>query len=95
MPLGQVARQLVTHIRDSLAEFHAEPIHLKVMAQPAETLVLLDKYIASGHNSDQPGHYMRWLAETDALFAASLSLPVEEERKLAQDVYRRLHEFGT
>lgn len=30
-----------------------------------------------------------------ALFAASLSLPVEEERKLAQDVYRRLHEFGT
>ena len=33
MPLGQVARQLVTHIRDSLAEHHAEPIHLKVMAQ--------------------------------------------------------------
>ena len=28
-----------------------------------------------------------------ALFAASLSMPVEEERKLAQDVYRRLHEL--
>jgi len=28
-----------------------------------------------------------------ALFAASLSLPVEEERRLAQDVYRRLHEL--
>jgi len=26
-----------------------------------------------------------------ALFAASLSMPVEEERKLSQDVYRRLH----
>ncbi len=26
-----------------------------------------------------------------ALFAASLSMPLEEERKLAQDVYRRLH----
>ena len=25
-----------------------------------------------------------------ALFAASLSLPLEEERKLAQEVYRRL-----
>lgn len=39
---------------------------------PAESLVLLDKYIAAGHNSDQPGHYMRWLAETNALFATPL-----------------------
>jgi glucose-1-phosphate thymidylyltransferase len=39
---------------------------------PAETRVLLDRYLASGHNSDQPGHYMRWLAETDSLFAIPL-----------------------
>ena len=30
---------------------------------PAETRVLLDKYLRDGHNSDQPGHYMKWLAE--------------------------------
>lgn len=29
---------------------------------PAETRVLLDKYLADGHNPDQPGHYMRWFA---------------------------------
>lgn len=39
---------------------------------PAESLVLLDRYLAGGHNSDQPGHYMRWLAETDQLFALPL-----------------------
>ena len=33
---------------------------------------LLDRYITSGHNTDQPGHYMRWLAETSGLFAFSL-----------------------
>ena len=40
---------------------------------PAETRVLLDRYIADGHNSDQPGHYMRWLAETAGLFALPLA----------------------
>ncbi len=39
---------------------------------PAQTRVLLDRYLSSGHNPDQPGHYMRWLSETDALFAAPL-----------------------
>ncbi len=39
---------------------------------PGETRVLLDRYLASGHNSDQPGHYMRWLAETSGLYAVSL-----------------------
>ena len=40
---------------------------------PAETRVLLDRYLASGHNSDQPGHYMQWLAETSGLYAVSLA----------------------
>ena len=39
---------------------------------PGRTRVLLDRYLASGHNSDQPGHYMRWLAETSGLYAVSL-----------------------
>lgn len=39
---------------------------------PAQTRVLLDRYLASGHNSDQPGHYMQWLAETSGLYAVSL-----------------------
>lgn len=39
---------------------------------PKETRVLLDRYVRSGHNLDQPGHYMRWLAETDSLYAVSL-----------------------
>jgi glucose-1-phosphate thymidylyltransferase len=39
---------------------------------PEETWSLLDRYIASGHNTDQPGHYMRWLAETSGLFAFAL-----------------------
>ena len=39
---------------------------------PAESLLLLDRYIADGHNADQPGHYMRWLAQTDGLFAIPL-----------------------
>lgn len=38
---------------------------------PKETWSLLDRYITSGHNTDQPGHYMRWLAETSGLFAFS------------------------
>lgn len=40
---------------------------------PQELWSLLDRYIASGHNTDQPGHYMRWLAETSGLFAFSLT----------------------
>lgn len=40
---------------------------------PKETWSLLDRYIVSGHNTDQPGHYMRWLAETSGLFAFSLT----------------------
>ena len=39
---------------------------------PAESRVLLDRYLAARHNSDQPGHYMRWLAETSSLFAIPL-----------------------
>jgi glucose-1-phosphate thymidylyltransferase len=39
---------------------------------PQETWSLLDSYITSGHNTDQPGHYMRWLAETSGLFAFPL-----------------------
>lgn len=39
---------------------------------PAETRQLLDRYMTSGHNPDQPGHYMRWLAETAGLYAVSL-----------------------
>ena len=39
---------------------------------PKETWSSLDRYITSGHNTDQPGHYMRWLAETSGLFAFSL-----------------------
>ena len=39
---------------------------------PAPTRVLLDRYLREGHNADQPGHYMRWLAETDRLFAVRL-----------------------
>jgi glucose-1-phosphate thymidylyltransferase len=39
---------------------------------PAEASVFLDRYLAEGHNSDQPGHYMRWLAETDGLYAIPL-----------------------
>lgn len=39
---------------------------------PAETRLLLDRYLASGHNPDQPGHYMRWLAQTAGLYAVPL-----------------------
>ncbi len=39
---------------------------------PAESLELLDRYLSSGHNPDQPGHYMRWLVEIDQLYAVSL-----------------------
>ncbi len=39
---------------------------------PKEIWGLLDRYIASGHNTDQPGHYMRWLAETSGLYAFPL-----------------------
>ena len=39
---------------------------------PAESRVLLDSYLSRGHNSDQPGHYMRWLSEHAGLFAVPL-----------------------
>ncbi len=39
---------------------------------PVETWGLLDTYIKGGHNTDQPGHYMRWLAETSGLHAFPL-----------------------
>ncbi len=39
---------------------------------PAETRLLLDRYLASGNNPDQPGHYMRWLAETASLYATPI-----------------------
>jgi len=40
---------------------------------PKEIWGLLDRYISSGHNTDQPGHYMRWLAETSGLYAFPLT----------------------
>ena len=39
---------------------------------PRQTRLLLDRYLSSGHNPDQPGHYMRWLAQTSSLFAVPL-----------------------
>lgn len=39
---------------------------------PEETWSFLDRYTSGGHNTDQPGHYMRWLSETSGLFAFSL-----------------------
>ncbi len=39
---------------------------------PCETRDLLDRYIREGHNSDQPGHYMKWLAQADRLYAVLL-----------------------
>ncbi len=39
---------------------------------PGETRRLLDKYLTSGNNPDQPGHYMRWLAETSQLYQLNL-----------------------
>jgi len=62
-----------------VTEFFEKPANpLTTMAScglywlPKETCVLLDRYIEEGHNPDQPGHYMRWLAETDALYAVAL-----------------------
>ncbi|MFZ5802167.1 MAG: nucleotidyltransferase family protein [Candidatus Omnitrophota bacterium] len=40
---------------------------------PDEVCVLLDRYLAGGHNADQPGHFMRWLAENDAVYALALN----------------------
>ena len=40
---------------------------------PGESRVSLDRYLSAGHNPDQPGHYMRWLAEQAGLFATSLN----------------------
>ena len=39
---------------------------------PAASRLFLDRYLADGHNSDQPGHYMRWLAENSSLYAFPL-----------------------
>lgn len=39
---------------------------------PAETRPLLDRYLQEGHNADQPGHYMRWLAEQHGIYGISL-----------------------
>jgi glucose-1-phosphate thymidylyltransferase len=39
---------------------------------PAEARLLLDRYLADGHNPDQPGHYMRWLSETVGVYANPL-----------------------
>lgn len=39
---------------------------------PRDIWGLLDTYISSGHNTDQPGHYMRWLAENSGLYALPL-----------------------
>lgn len=39
---------------------------------PKETRSMLDSYLSAGNNPDQPGHYMRWLAETAALYATPI-----------------------
>ncbi|HPW76310.1 MAG: Glucose-1-phosphate adenylyltransferase [Candidatus Omnitrophica bacterium ADurb.Bin292] len=39
---------------------------------PKEIWGFLDTYIKGGHNTDQPGHYMRWLAEKSGLYAFPL-----------------------
>ncbi len=39
---------------------------------PAESRVLLDRYLRESDNPDQPGHYMRWLSQADRLFAIPL-----------------------
>lgn len=65
---------------------------------PAAARVMLDTYLASGHNFDQPGHYMRWLAEKNALFAVPLKghwLDIgdresyEKANKLVQDFQKK------
>jgi glucose-1-phosphate thymidylyltransferase len=68
-----------TDIEGKILEFQEKPPQpMTTLASsgiywlPEETWSLLDRYITSGHNTDQPGHYMRWLAETAGLFAFSL-----------------------
>lgn len=39
---------------------------------PKGKRLLLDRYLKEGHNSDQPGHYMSWLASNDSLYAIPL-----------------------
>ncbi len=39
---------------------------------PRETRPLLDRYLSEGHNADQPGHYMRWLAQNHGLVAVPI-----------------------
>lgn len=39
---------------------------------PGETRVLLDRYLKDGHNADQPGHYMHWLSQQNALYGIPL-----------------------
>jgi glucose-1-phosphate thymidylyltransferase len=40
---------------------------------PRETRLFLDRYLSDGHNADQPGHYMRWLAESSGLYGMALN----------------------
>jgi glucose-1-phosphate thymidylyltransferase len=68
-----------THREGKILEFQEKPpepattlASSGIYWLPKETWSLLDRYITSGHNTDQPGHYMRWLAETSGLFACSL-----------------------
>lgn len=60
---------------------------------PAETRVLLDRYLAQSHNADQPGHYMRWLAEHDKLFAVTLKGKWFDIGDIAS--YEKAKEFGS
>ncbi len=39
---------------------------------PREAGPLLDRYLSGGHNADQPGHYMRWLAESHGLYSVAM-----------------------
>lgn len=40
---------------------------------PRETRDFIDRYLAGGNNADQPGHYMRWLAQEESLDAILVS----------------------
>jgi glucose-1-phosphate thymidylyltransferase len=39
---------------------------------PSEARPLLDKYLSEGNNPDQPGHYMKWLAQQNRLHSSNL-----------------------
>jgi len=60
---------------DRVIEFTEKPAEPKstlaamcVYYFPKAKLKLLEKYIATGSNKDQPGHYIKWLSENDKVY---------------------------